>query len=171
MLRADGDILKVLFSDDIILTKNLTEELDRAFTKGVKWAVTGFAHTIDDGRSHYNPKFPVYNDRLLEGVNTLSSPSILAVRKDLEEYFADILASEIRGYELGSSAYSILSYKSAFVELPQAERLVSSSFFDQPFIVNEGLDFGEIEFSTVRPFISTKTQSNEFDLHCVKRPA
>ena len=79
-------------------------------------------------------------------------------------YYADILASGIRGYELGSSAYSILSYKSAFVELPQAERLVSSSFFDQPFIVNEGLDFGEIEFSTVRPFISTKTQSNEFDI-------
>ena len=91
MLCADGDILKVLFSDDIILTKNLTEELDRAFTKGVKWGVTGVAHTIDDGRSHYNPKFPVYNDRLLEGVNTLSSPSILAVRKDLEEYFDEDL--------------------------------------------------------------------------------
>ena len=82
MRNADGDILKVLFSDDII---------DRAFTQGVKWVVSGFAHTIDDGRSHYNPKLPVYNDRLLEGVNTLSSPSILAVRKDLEEYFDEDL--------------------------------------------------------------------------------
>ena len=88
---ADGDILKVLFSDDFILTKNLTEELDKAFTDNVSWAVTGFAHTIDDGETHYNPKIPVYNDRLLEGINTLSSPSILALRNGIDEYFDEDL--------------------------------------------------------------------------------
>ena len=77
--NADGEILKVLFSDDFILTNNLVTELDKAFTGDVKWAVTGYAHTIDDGQTHYNPKVPFYNDRLLEGVNTLSSPSILAL--------------------------------------------------------------------------------------------
>ena len=91
MRNADGDILKVLFSDDFILTKNLTEELDKAFTDDVSWAVTGFAHTIDDGATHYNPKIPVYNDRLLEGINTLSSPSILALRKGLDVYFDEDL--------------------------------------------------------------------------------
>ncbi len=54
--HADGDILKVLFSDDFILTCNLVAELDKAFTDDVHWAVTGYAHTVDDGHTHYNPK-------------------------------------------------------------------------------------------------------------------
>jgi hypothetical protein len=91
MRMAEGDIIKILYSDDFILTSNLTEELDKAFTSDVRWAVTGFAHTIDNGQTHYNPKLPVYNDRLLEGVNTLSSPSILALRNGLEEYFDENL--------------------------------------------------------------------------------
>jgi len=89
--HADGDILKVLFSDDFILTKTLTEDLHKAFKLNVDWAVTGFAHTLDNGQTHYNPKVPVWNDRLLEGVNTLSSPSILALRKGIEEYFDEEL--------------------------------------------------------------------------------
>lgn len=89
--HGDGDILKVLFQDDFILTKNLVEELDKAFKPGVDWAVTGFAHTLDNGTTHYNPKHPVWNDKLLEGVNTLSSPSILALRKGLDEYFDEKL--------------------------------------------------------------------------------
>tara|TARA_B100001989_G_scaffold88101_1_gene61241 strand:+ start:82 stop:705 length:624 start_codon:yes stop_codon:yes gene_type:complete len=91
MKMAEGDIIKILYSDDFILTSNLTEELDRAFTSDVRWAVTGFAHTIDNGQTHYNPKLPIYNERLLEGVNTLSSPSILAVRNGLGEYFDEKL--------------------------------------------------------------------------------
>tara|TARA_B100000085_G_scaffold52386_1_gene45725 strand:+ start:1207 stop:1890 length:684 start_codon:yes stop_codon:yes gene_type:complete len=91
MRLADGEILKIIFSDDMILTKNLTAELDAAFTEGVEWAVTGFAHTLDDGKTHYNPKIPVYNNQLLEGVNTLSSPSILALRNGCKEYFDEEL--------------------------------------------------------------------------------
>ena len=91
MRMAEGDIIKILYSDDFILTSNLTEELDKAFIPEVSWAVTGFAHTIDNGQTHYNPKLPLYNDRLLEGVNTLSSPSILAVRNGIEEYFDEHL--------------------------------------------------------------------------------
>tara|TARA_Y100001963_G_C6762381_1_gene440233 strand:+ start:739 stop:1428 length:690 start_codon:yes stop_codon:yes gene_type:complete len=90
--NADGDILKVLFSDDFILTRTLNSELRKAFSNDeVSWAVTGFAHTLDNGRTHYNPKVPVWNDRLLEGVNTLSSPSILAIRNGIGEYFDEDL--------------------------------------------------------------------------------
>ena len=89
--HADGEILKVMFQDDFILTKNLVEELDKAFVDDVDWAVTGFAHTLDDGHTHYNPKIPEYNNRLLEGVNTLSSPSILAIRNGIDEYFDEEL--------------------------------------------------------------------------------
>lgn len=89
--NADGEILKVMFQDDFILTRTLVDELDKAFVDGVDWAVTGFAHTIDNGQTHYNPKLPQYNDRLLEGVNTLSSPSILAFRNGIDEYFDEKL--------------------------------------------------------------------------------
>ena len=91
MKMADGDIIKILYSDDFILTNNLTAELDKAFTSDVEWVVSGFAHTLDNGKTHYNPKLPVYNERLLEGVNTLSSPSILAVRNGLGEFFDEKL--------------------------------------------------------------------------------
>ena len=91
MKMGEGDIVKVLYSDDFILSNNLTAELDKAFTTDVSWAVTGFAHTYDNGRTHYNAKIPFYNDKLLEGVNTLSSPSILAVRRDIDEYFDEKL--------------------------------------------------------------------------------
>jgi glycosyltransferase involved in cell wall biosynthesis len=89
--HADGDILKVLFSDDFILTCNLVAELDKAFTDDVHWAVTGYAHTVDDGHTHYNPKIPYHNDKLLEGVNTLSSPSILALKRGIDMYFDEDL--------------------------------------------------------------------------------
>ena len=89
--NADGEILKVMFQDDFILTRTLVDELDKAFVDGVDWAVTGFAHTIDNGQTHYNPKLPQYNDRLLEGVNTLSSPSISAFRNGIDEYFDEKL--------------------------------------------------------------------------------
>jgi len=89
--HADGEILKIHFQDDFILTNNLVDALDKAFVDGVDWAVTGFAHTINDGQTHYNPKIPQYNDRLLEGVNTLSSPSILAMRNGIDEYFDEEL--------------------------------------------------------------------------------
>lgn len=89
--HADGEILKVMFQDDLILTNNLTSALDKAFVDGVDWAVSRFAHTVDDGKTHYNAKMPEYNDRLLEGVNTLSSPSILAMRNGIEEYFDEEL--------------------------------------------------------------------------------
>ena len=89
--NADGEILKVLFSDDFILTNNLVEELDKAFTDDIKWAVTGYAHTVDDGQTHYNPKIPYHNDKLLEGVNTLSSPSILALKRGIDMYFDEDL--------------------------------------------------------------------------------
>ena len=91
LAMATGEIKKIMFSDDFILTDNLTEELDKAFTPDVQWCVSGFAHTVDDGKTHYNPKLPVYNDRLLEGVNTLSSPSILALRGDLDIQFDENL--------------------------------------------------------------------------------
>ena len=91
MKMGEGDIIKVLYSDDFILTSNLTEELDKAFTDDVHWAVTGYAHTVDDGHTHYNPKIPYHNDKLLEGVNTLSSPSILALKRGIDMYFDEDL--------------------------------------------------------------------------------
>lgn len=89
--HADGEILKIIFQDDFILTNNLVSELDRAFIDEVEWAVTGFAQTNDDGRTHYNPRIPYYNDRILEGFNTLSSPSILAMKNGINEFFDEKL--------------------------------------------------------------------------------
>ena len=87
MRYADGEILKIHYQDDFIITSNLTSELDKAFADGVDWVVTCFAHTMDNGRTHYNAKTPYWNDKILEGVNTFSSPSILAIKNGLNEFF------------------------------------------------------------------------------------
>ena len=89
--HADGEILKIHFQDDFIISTTLTKELDKTFINDVEWVVMGFSHTIDNGKTHYNAKIPAWNPNLLEGVNTLSSPSILAMKKGIDEYFDENL--------------------------------------------------------------------------------
>lgn len=87
-----SEIIKILFQDDFILTPTVVEETYMQMTNSPQhWAVCGFAHTIDEGRTHYNAKIPVWNDDIIRGVNTFSSPSILSMKKDSIEYFDENL--------------------------------------------------------------------------------
>ena len=45
--------------------------------------VNGCNHTKDDGHSFYWDFYPQWNDKILHGVNTISSPSVLSIKKEV----------------------------------------------------------------------------------------
>ena len=76
--HAEGDIIKVMFQDDFFVNNNSLILIDNAFTnKDAKWLVNGCCHTTDSV-NFYNFMVPSWNDRILEGINTISSPSVLS---------------------------------------------------------------------------------------------
>ena len=89
-----GDIIKVMFQDDFFYDDESLEKINREFEKSDKmWLVNGCNHTQDDGHSFYWEMYPKWNDNLLEGVNSISSPSVLSFRKEVDNRFDETLVS------------------------------------------------------------------------------
>lgn len=88
---ADGEIIKIMFQDDFMFDHKCLEKFDEAFhDDDVKWAVCGCNHTRD-GVNFERFMIPSWNDRLLEGVNTISSPSVLAFKNEKIKLFDEKL--------------------------------------------------------------------------------
>lgn len=91
LIRASGGIIKIMFQDDFMFDRRCLEKIDKAFRdENTKWVVCGCNHTRD-GVNFERPMVPSWNDRLLEGVNTISSPSVLAFRNENIELFDENL--------------------------------------------------------------------------------
>lgn len=91
LIRASGEIIKVMFQDDFMFDRRCLEKFDKAFeNEETKWAVCGCNHTRD-GVNFERFMVPSWNDKLLEGVNTISSPSVLAFRNKNIELFDENL--------------------------------------------------------------------------------
>jgi glycosyltransferase involved in cell wall biosynthesis len=87
---ASGEIIKIMFQDDFMFSDRCLAEFDVAFSKKTEWAVCGCNHTRDRV-SFYQTMIPSWSDRLADGVNTISSPSVLAIRNDDIEFFDEKL--------------------------------------------------------------------------------
>lgn len=86
IMRAKGEIIKILYMDDRFAHPNALQEIVDAFEKEDKaWLVTGCDH---DPGTHTH--LPTWNNKLLEGVNTIGSPSVLALR--VKELFDENLS-------------------------------------------------------------------------------
>lgn len=87
-----GDIIKVMFQDDFFYDDESLEKIDKELTHSDrKWLVNGCNHTKNDGHSFYWEMYPRWNERLLQGVNTISSPSVLSFRKEVTNRFDETL--------------------------------------------------------------------------------
>lgn len=79
---AHGAVVKILFQDDFL---NGTEALARIAAgfddPGVHWSLSGSEHSRD-GQTLIRPFVPRYHNRIHFGKNTVSSPSVLAFRRD-----------------------------------------------------------------------------------------
>ena len=89
--KAEGEIIKIMFQDDFMFDRRCLEKFNKAFqNEETKWTVCGCNHTRD-GLNFERFMVPCWNDRLLEGVNTISSPSVLAFRNENIELFDENL--------------------------------------------------------------------------------
>jgi glycosyltransferase involved in cell wall biosynthesis len=83
IINADGEIVKIMFQDDFFYQKNSLELIAREFEdKNCNWLVNGCNHTNDDGKTFERFMIPTWNDNIPYGVNTISSPSVLAFRNE-----------------------------------------------------------------------------------------
>jgi glycosyltransferase involved in cell wall biosynthesis len=80
MRHARGSVLKILFQDDYLDDPAALARHAEAFASpGVEWALCGSGTTRDGGPLE-NPMVPHLNPNLYLGKNTVSSPSVLALR-------------------------------------------------------------------------------------------
>ncbi len=86
--KAKGDIIKILFMDDYLLHENALQNIVDNFTGG--WLVSGCVH--DRYGQIYNPHRPSWNSQILMGMNTLGSPSVMAMENKDPELFDENLS-------------------------------------------------------------------------------
>jgi glycosyltransferase involved in cell wall biosynthesis len=89
--NSNGEIIKILFQDDYFYDPVCLEQVALKFEEGAKWVVVGTTHT-SDGVHFYNPIIPRYHKKIYEGKNTISSPSVLAIRNESPLLFDEDLS-------------------------------------------------------------------------------
>ena len=87
-----GDIIKVMFQDDFFYDDESFEKIyNELSSSDSMWLVNGCNHTRNDGHSFYWNMFPTWNGKLLQGVNTISSPSVVSFKKEVTNRFDENL--------------------------------------------------------------------------------
>jgi hypothetical protein len=90
--KCSGEIIKIMFQDDFFYDDEALEKIYYALHDSDKmWLLNGTNHTKDGGNTFYWDLYPKFNDQLLMGVNTISSPSVVAFKKQSEIIFDETL--------------------------------------------------------------------------------
>lgn len=85
--ECEGDIIKIMFSDDIFIVDNALEIIDKNYREhNCRWAFSGFCGT-KEGKILYDHKIPRWTDYMLEGRNFLSSPSVVSFLNTSKQHF------------------------------------------------------------------------------------
>ena len=92
MNHCTGDFIKVLFMDDYLYDPTCLEKIVLSFQKNPisDWLVNSYWHT-KDRKQLYRLHNPKWNNKLLEGVNTIGCPSNLTIRSSVKERFDENL--------------------------------------------------------------------------------
>jgi glycosyltransferase involved in cell wall biosynthesis len=90
--KCSGEIIKIMFQDDFFYDDEALEKIYYALSDSDRmWLLNGTNHTKDHGNSFYWDFYPQFNDNLLKGVNTISSPSVVAFKKEVDLRFDESL--------------------------------------------------------------------------------
>ncbi|MEL0435590.1 glycosyltransferase family 2 protein [Phycobacter sp. K97] len=91
MDHANGDILKILFQDDYLNGDSALQDISDALAHGSSdWLLCGSGISRNGGPLE-RPMVPRLGPKLHFGKNTVSSPSVLAMRRDCTERFDENL--------------------------------------------------------------------------------
>ena len=90
--KCSGDIIKILMQDDFLIDPEAIEKIaNKLKESNFKWLVSGCYY----GRNVSNPEggmIPYYdNNKITRGINTISGPSVLAVKSDSVQFFDENL--------------------------------------------------------------------------------
>jgi len=77
--NSEGDLIKILFQDDLLYGNDSLKKTNECFSENVDWLVSSCVHT-SDGNTFTSSFTPRYNDQMHRGVNTISGPSVLTIR-------------------------------------------------------------------------------------------
>lgn len=119
--KSTGKLIKILMQDDFLIDQNgITKIVEIYNNTNFKWLVNGCNY----GSDYLNPKggmIPYYDDeKIKNGKNTISAPSVVTISNDSIEYFDETLIWMMdcdyykRLYEKYGSPY-ILSDKIVFI--------------------------------------------------------
>jgi glycosyltransferase involved in cell wall biosynthesis len=87
------NIIKFLMQDEYLYDENTLFDIKKAFDdENINWVVTGCLYG-NNPENQIGKMLPVYNDNIIEGNNTIGSPSVVSVRKtnDLELFNQDLI--------------------------------------------------------------------------------
>lgn len=79
--HAQGEVVKILFQDDILARQDSLELTAQAFLGDAVWMVCGSAVTYD-GHNAKRPMVPQMHPQIRFGKNTISSPSVLSMQRE-----------------------------------------------------------------------------------------
>jgi len=86
--HCNGNLIKIMFQDDFFYDDESLEKIYTSLSESDKmWLLNGCNHTADHGHSFYWDFYPAFNDKLLDGVNTISSPSVITFKKEVTRRF------------------------------------------------------------------------------------
>lgn len=88
--NCDGELIKILFQDDFLFDINVISNIVSAFNEKQSWLVCACTHS-NNGVDYYNNFYPKWNSDIVGGINTISSPSVLTIRKSVKERFDENL--------------------------------------------------------------------------------
>jgi glycosyltransferase involved in cell wall biosynthesis len=90
--NCSGEIIKIMFQDDFFYDDESLEKIYYILQDSDKmWLLNGTNHTKDNGHSFYWDLHPTFNDNLLKGVNTISSPSVVSFKNEIDLEFDENL--------------------------------------------------------------------------------
>lgn len=90
--NCSGEIIKIMFQDDFFYDDEALEKIYYALSDSDRmWLLNGTNHTQDNGNSFFWELHPEFNDNLLKGTNSISSPSVVAFKKEVDLCFDESL--------------------------------------------------------------------------------
>jgi len=90
ILNSTGQWIKILFQDDFLFDENslmITHDSIKSNLDS-NWFVSSCQHS-SDGYSFYREFIPHWNDKMIYGNNTISSPSVLTIKNDENKLLFD----------------------------------------------------------------------------------
>lgn len=88
MEAAKGELIKVLYMDDMLATPSSLQEIVDSYP--FEWLISGCNHT--DNIHMFNDHFPLFDDRIMQGINTIGSPSVLTIPRKNITFFDENLS-------------------------------------------------------------------------------